>query len=176
MILLKKRYIKLRATLNLIAIFTVLYFFAYFLASVTYQLIYDIPADNSRSVSWIYYGVIFSTIPYFIIGLGYKLIILKNQNIHISAIHTITTTFITEKVSYVFLASLFAKGFPTSWYGSVFPHSGFALLSEELPFYSDKYVYYYIFFGTILGYLSFYIGGIINRYIEKTKKVSEQMK
>lgn len=157
---------KIKNTVKIVTIFSVLYLFVYFLASISYQLIFDTPADMSRNVSWIYYGIMFSTIPYFIIGLGHKSITIKNKNIHIVALYTILTIFITEKIGYVLLASLIAKGFPTSWYGAVFPYNGFALLSEELPFYSHKYVYYYIFLSTILGYLSFHLGVIFNRYFK----------
>lgn len=161
---------KIKSAVHIVTIFSILYLFVYFLASISYQLIFDIPADRSRNASWIYYGVMFSTIPYFVIGLGNKFITIKNKNIHIVALYTILTIFITEKIGYVLLASLIANGFPANWYGAVFPYNGFALLSEELPFYSHKYVYYYIFLSTILGYLSFHLGVIFNRYFKSRNK------
>jgi ammonia channel protein AmtB len=42
--------------------YTIFYFFTYMFAAITYTLITEVPADQSRSISWLY-GVVFTIIP-----------------------------------------------------------------------------------------------------------------
>ncbi|MDP5273904.1 hypothetical protein [Chengkuizengella axinellae] len=161
--------------------FVPLYIFTFIFSGFSYMVISDVPADRSWKISWIYYGILFSIIPYYTIGSILSFI--KNKNKHVLAIVSLFTIFIVEKVGFVLFGLLVAKGFPTSWYGEDFPNAGFRLLSEEFPFYSQPIVYYYIIIGTIVGYMFLYAGlhfqksKLYKKYGEKIlKKAQHRMK
>ncbi|MEF3310690.1 hypothetical protein PV433_17540 [Paenibacillus sp. GYB004] len=136
--------------------FAPLFILSFYISSYTYPLFMDIPADLSRNTSWFYYGIIFSIFPYLVLGMLFGLL---NAKIHKTAIVTIITTFIIEKIGLLLFASIISQR-----------ASGYNLLCEELPFYCSNYTYPYMLGSVVIGTLSFYSG------YKLTKKIGVYMK
>ncbi|MBE1441736.1 hypothetical protein [Paenibacillus sp. OAS669] len=149
------------------SLFLFAYVPAYFIAGTSYSLISPIPADHSRSVSWIYYGFIFCLIPYTVTGL--MLNGMCKRATWKDFVHAVIVTTVADKLLIVLLATLLAQGFPQSWYGWGFPYAGYNLMCEELPFYCRSYITEYHIADTILGAaficLGYWIGGIVKHRV-----------
>ncbi|MBB3109715.1 hypothetical protein FHS18_001778 [Paenibacillus phyllosphaerae] len=144
-------------TLVIAASYTIFYFLTYIFAALTYSAFADMPADRSRSFSWLYFGFFFTLIPYLgtlsmamaevnrerLFSLKQRLVLLQ----------TFVVTQAVDKLGIAVLATMMAQGFP--WYGQEFPQSGYGLLCEELPFYCSGYVKPYIAGNTIFSVILF---------------------
>ncbi|CAG7634512.1 hypothetical protein ACFQI7_06095 [Paenibacillus allorhizosphaerae] len=128
----------------------------YMLAGMTYSLFSQVPADQSRNISAIYYGAVFTVIPF--AGLG---LYAPARYMFRYIMHALVVAFLVEKGIIVFLATLLASGFPASWYGHAFPAAGFGVLCEEFPFYCTPYVWKYIGIGTLISAVSLYAGSLL---------------
>ncbi|MDF2719091.1 MAG: hypothetical protein K0R28_6016 [Paenibacillus sp.] len=131
--------------------YTILYFFTFMLAGASYSMIMNIPADQSRATSWLYYGILFVVIPNVGIGLLARAYTVGSGKKHAAFIHSLLVTQCIDKLGVPFLATIIAGGFPASWYGRDFPTTGYRLLCEELPFYCTGYVQPYLICNTIAG-------------------------
>ncbi|CAG7639395.1 hypothetical protein PAESOLCIP111_04031 [Paenibacillus solanacearum] len=153
----KMRYRWLSTTVVIAFVYGVCFCLMYLLAGMTYSLFSDVPADQSRHISAIYYGAFFTVIPFAGLGLfapaGYLLRYV---------VHALAVAFLVEKGLIVFLATLLASGYPASWYGHAFPGAGFGVLCEEFPFYCTPYVGKYIGIGTLVSALSLYAGCLLS--------------
>ena len=124
--------------------FAALYLLSFYAASSTYPFFSYYPADLSRGTSWVYYGIIFSVVPYLPIGMLFGLL---RADIHKTALATILVSVALEKWGLLAAAAALAQR-----------ASGYALLCEELPFYCADYKYGYIPGSIVIGTLSFYAG------------------
>ncbi|MEI7027026.1 hypothetical protein [Paenibacillus sp. y28] len=168
---LEKKYSWATLTFAIVFGFMLLYGVSYFVSAVSYNALSDVPADRSRGISMYYYTFWFSFLPYF--GLGFMLYNLQRGYLLRLLGHTLAIAFVIEKGGLVLLATLLARGFPSSWYGIGYPHAGYALMCEELPFYcGTTAVNVYLFGGTLLGAVMFIAGALtarrlINRFTRK---------
>ncbi|GLX69342.1 hypothetical protein MU1_36870 [Paenibacillus glycanilyticus] len=151
----ERRYPWIQITLLAGFMFTGLYVITFMFASASYGLFSSEPADQSREVSWIYYGVLFAMLPYF--PMGFLLYGYVRRRSLLLTIHAVGVGFLIEKVVFVYLGTLLGTGYP--WYGRGFPSSGHALLCEELPmFCGSDYIRSYQLWGTMLAFVAFYAG------------------
>lgn|GEM_PF-7064879 len=159
----ERRYRWMNITLLTCFLFAGLYFITYFVAATSYSFFSSEPADQSREVSSIYYGTLFSTIPYFPMGL--LLYSYVRQRPLMLTAHAVGIGLLMEKNVFVYLATLLGAGYP--WYGRNFPWSGYAVLCEELPMFCGKvYLWNYQVWGPMLALGTCYAGTWIFR---KTK-------
>jgi heme/copper-type cytochrome/quinol oxidase subunit 3 len=162
----------MKRTFIIAATYTMLYFLTYMLAGFSYSALFNAPADQSRSISWLYYGIMFTIIPY----LGSMVITLAELNRkkqlskkHIFwLLHTFLVTQAVDKLGVTVLANLMAEGFP--WYGHEFPAAGFELLCEELPFYCSGYVKPYLAINTVGSLIIFSTAYVAYRFKIKVLK------
>lgn len=161
----KKRYPWFGVTLLACLLFAGFYVCTLFVTAASYSFYFDRPADQSREISWIYYGVVFSTVPYMLLG-SFLYAYVRQKRLQL-AIHAVGIAIIVEKVVIVYLATLLATGFP--WYGRGFPQSGHALLCEELPmFCGSVYVLHYHLWSPLLALGAFYAGTkMVGRMLDK---------
>lgn len=146
-------------------LFAGFYVCTFFLTAMSYSFYFDRPADQSREISWIYYGVAFSTVPYLLLG-SFLYAYARQKKLQL-ALHAVGVAMLVEKVVIVYLATVLATGFP--WYGRDFPQSGHALLCEELPmFCGSDYVLHYHLWSPLLALGAFYAGTkMVRRMIDK---------
>jgi lysylphosphatidylglycerol synthetase-like protein (DUF2156 family) len=142
-------------------IYTVLYFFTYMIAASSYSVILRMPADQSRSMSWLYYGLLFTMIPY--LG-SYILTVVRKQQL----LHAFLVTQAVDKLGIILLSNWMAQGFP--WYGREFPSAGFGLLCEELPFYCSTYVAPYLVMNSIGSTVIFIIVYVVYKQRENKQR------
>ncbi|MEF3303064.1 hypothetical protein [Paenibacillus sp. GYB003] len=142
--------------------FPFFYVVAFFAAASSYGPLFQMPADQSRSFSHLYYGAIVSLLPY--LALGFLLGALVQAyggraKTFWLTVHVVVLAFALEKGAGLYLASLIAdSGFPASFYGRGYPSSGMRLLCEELPYYCPPYANLYGIGGTVVGAASFAAG------------------
>lgn len=149
------RYPVISRTLLITMGYTLFYFLTYMFAAISYSAVVNVPADQSRSISWLYYGVLFTIIPYLgslVIALADINHVRHNSKNHIILLHTFFVTQIVDKLGIAFLATLLAQDFP---YGRAFPSSGYNMLCEELPFYCSSYIEPYLIINTFGGVIIF---------------------
>ncbi|WP_426452385.1 hypothetical protein ACP26L_10025 [Paenibacillus sp. S-38] len=144
------------------------YLLTFMITATSYGLLSGVPADMSREVSWIYYGVLFSVLSY--LPMGGLLFSYVRRRPLILMLHAVGIGFLLEKVVFVYLGTLLGTGYP--WYGRDYPRSGYAVLCEELPMYCGaNYVWSYYVWGTAAALASFYWGTrIAGAAIAKSKK------
>ncbi|WP_248927100.1 hypothetical protein [Paenibacillus hamazuiensis] len=130
-------------------------------AAVSYSMFSAEPADMSREISWIYYGVLFSVLPY--LPMGVLLYGYVGRAPLILAIHGVGVSFLLEKGLFVYLGTLLGTGYP--WYGRNFPASGHAVLCEELPMFCGSYVWSYSIWSTAAALGVFYAGAMIGKRV-----------
>ncbi|MCG7213413.1 hypothetical protein MF069_11345 [Paenibacillus mucilaginosus] len=162
----------IRITLLSCWLFGGFYLLTFFVTAMSYSLIWRIPADMSRDVSWIFYGVLFSVLPY--VPMGGLLYSYLGRRPLILTVHAAGVGFLVEKGIGVFLAAMMASGFPSSWYGQDYPGSGHALLCEELPMYCSVFVESYYLWGTAASLVSVYAGTLICRSLRTTSMKKEK--
>ncbi|SFS77009.1 hypothetical protein SAMN05428962_2756 [Paenibacillus sp. BC26] len=151
-------------------LFVVLYFLTYLIIATSYNLFSSVPADQFRELSSIYYGVLFSIIPYLPMGaLMYSFV--KRWTL-LLVIHSTAIGFLLEKGAFVYLGTLLGTGY--QWYGRNYPSSGHAVLCEELPMFCGPYISNYYIYGTIAALGASYLGIFILMVIEKF--VQEELK
>lgn len=147
----KRKYPLVTSTTAYGMTYAMLYFVTYMVAAATYGMIMQVPADQSRTVSWIYYGAWFAVVPYVGTGLLACAYAVRSGKPVLACVHALLATQLIDKLGVPFLAAIIASGFPAGWYGRVFPYSGYRLLCEELPFYCGNYVQPYLLAQTIAG-------------------------
>jgi hypothetical protein len=160
-----KRYPWIGVTLLAGLLFAGFYVCTFFATAASYSFYFDRPADQSREIAWIYYGVAFSTVPYLLLG-SFLYAYARQKKLRL-ALHAVVVAMFVEKAAIVYLATLLATGFP--WYGRGFPGSGHALLCEELPmFCGSEYVLHYHLWSPLLALGAFYAGTrMVRRKIDK---------
>ncbi|WP_188172412.1 hypothetical protein [Paenibacillus sedimenti] len=154
----KKRYPWLSVTFLSCWLFSGFYLITFIVTGTSYSLISTEPADQSREFSSIYYGVMFSVLPY--LPMGVLLFNYVGRRPLILAVHTVGIGFLLEKVAFVYLGTLLGTGYP--WYGRNFPWNGHAVLCEELPMYCGaNYVWNYYIWGTAIALGMFWFGSYL---------------
>jgi hypothetical protein len=153
-------------------IYTMLYFFTYMIAGASYSMIMNFPADQSRAISWLYYGIMFAVIPYLGVGLLTRAYSVGSEKKYAAFIHSLLVTQSVDKLGVPFLATIIASGFPSSWYGRDFPSTGYRLLCEELPFYCTGYVQPYLLYNTLAGMAILFMSIYMFRGAQKTRSVN----
>ncbi|MCZ8517995.1 MULTISPECIES: hypothetical protein [Paenibacillus] len=124
------------------------YLITFFLTAMSYSLLWHVPADDSTEVSWIYYGVLFSVLPY--MPMGFLLYRHIRQRPLLLCMHAAGTGLLLEKGGAAVLGYLLGYD----------PWSGNALLCEELPMYCGAFYFRsYVLWGTAAAFVAFY-GGI----------------
>jgi uncharacterized membrane protein len=163
----KNRYPWLSVTFQSCLLFGCLYLLTFMVTATSYSLISAQPADQSREFSRIYYGVLFSVLPY--LPMGALLYSYVRRRPLILAVHVVGIGFLLEKGAFVYLGTLLGTGYP--WYGRNFPWSGHVVLCEELPmFCGANYVWQYHIWGTVMALGAFYFGIWIFRRASKYKE------
>lgn len=161
------KYPYVSSTATYCMIYTMLYFLAYMIAGASYSMIMNIPADQSRATSWLYYGILFAVIPNVGIGLLARAYTVGSDKRHGAFVHSLLVTQSIDKLGVPFIASIIAGGFPASWYGREFPSTGYRLLCEELPFYCGGYVKPYLIYNTIAGMAILFMAIYVSRGEQK---------
>ncbi|NEW05844.1 hypothetical protein GK047_07415 [Paenibacillus sp. SYP-B3998] len=143
------------AKVNLL--FICLFGLTYFLAAITYNMIFSVPYDQSKVISPLYYGLLFSTIPYFTIG--YWTAKESKQSTAIK-LFTLIYMMLLDKLLIVYVLGIFTNFLPAQENG--FFSTAYSYMCEELPFYCHPLAYYTI--GTAVAVLAFFIGiGLYNK-------------
>ncbi|WP_426453904.1 hypothetical protein ACP26L_15850 [Paenibacillus sp. S-38] len=156
-----KKYPTREITIGVAVTFTFFYFLSYLVSSITYALIWRTPADMSGNVSWIHYGLVFSILPYLMLGFFMAKFNLKGANKNKLFVHVIAETFIVEKIIYVGIASLLAKLWDSQTAGT-------RLLCEELPFFCQPFINKYLVLSVIVGAIFYYLGCLIEKKVNRS--------
>lgn len=152
------RYPHFTGTLQFALLFAMLYLMTYIPTGALYWIVMKVPADQSRAVSWIVYGIAFTFVPYGVTALlAYRYALHKNAP-NAPFLYALAATQLVDKLALPFAGTLLASGFPASWYGRDFPLAGYQLLCEELPFYCGPYVERYVVWNTAAALMVFAAG------------------
>lgn len=143
-------------TLKTDILFICLYGLTYFLAAFTFNIIFSVPYDRSN-VSPFYYGLLFSIIPYFVIGYW---IAKETRKSYAAKIFALINIMFLDKIVIVYLLGVFSGLLPIKEKG--FFSNTYSYMCEELPFYCHPLAYFTL--GTIVALLSFIIAiGLQNK-------------
>jgi hypothetical protein len=164
----KNRYPWISLTLMTGFMFVGFYILTLVVISLSYNFYFDRPADQSREISAVYYGLAFSIVPY--LPLGWMLYAYVRERRILLTLHGVGIGMLIEKVAFVYLGTLLGTGYP--WYGRGFPQSGYVVLCEELPmFCRTDYVLHYYLWGPLLAFGAFYSGTKLVR-LGRSKELS----
>lgn len=135
-------------SLKLIVLFISLYGLTFALAALSYSIFSSVPYDRSITKSGLYYGLLFSVIPYFSIGYW-----VRNQPYTGKIFASFSLLFILfiEKIVFIYILGIFDT-LPSPG-PNLLLQSGYNLACEELPFYCHPMIY--LVFGTLLAAASY---------------------
>lgn len=135
-------------TLKLVVLFISLYGLSFALSALSYPIFSSIPYDRSITKSGLYYGLLFSVVPYFSLGNW-----VRNQPYTGKFIASFSLLFILfiEKVVIIYILGIF-NTLPSPGHNLLL-QSGYDLACEELPFYCHPIIY--LIFGTLLSAASY---------------------
>lgn len=149
------RYPHFTGTLQFAFVFALMYLMTYIPTGALYWIVMQVPADQSRGVSGIVYGIAFTLVPYGVTALfTYRYAVHKNAP-NAPFLYALAATQLVDKLAVPFAGTVIASGFPAAWYGRDFPLAGYRLLCEELPFYCGSYVGRYTAWNTAAALLIF---------------------
>lgn len=136
-------------SMKLVILLISLYGLTFALAALSYPLFSSIPYDRSITSSGLYYGFLFSVVPYFSIGYW-----VRNQPYSGKILAWFSLLFILFIEKVVFISILGAFDTLPSPSHNLLLQSGYVLACEELPFYCHPMIY--LVFGTLLAAASYW--------------------
>ncbi|MDQ0875596.1 glucan phosphoethanolaminetransferase (alkaline phosphatase superfamily) [Paenibacillus sp. V4I3] len=135
-------------SLKLIVLFISWYGLTFAFAALSYPIFSSVPYDRSITKSGLYYGFLFSVIPYFSIGSWVRKQSYSNL---IFAWFSLLFILFIDKFVIIYMIGIFAN--LTSLSHDFFLQNAYDLACEELPFYCHPMIY--LAFGTLLAAASY---------------------